>query len=259
MKRTGTLFTALPVAVFILTLFSSVAFAGWVEVNRFTGTSYISDGMIKQVPKSEGEPWSIFDVNRRVITMVEPAQKSYMEIDTKEICREITKMMEVMMAEVPQEQRAMMEQMMAAQNKKQKPPSVTVSKIGGGGKIAGYDTVKYSVKVDGQSYKDIWITSDVGIMEDVKKFMKYALEMNEEMTGCTQMAGTVVERAPETTGEYTSLMERGWTMKEVSLPGGAVESEVESLEKRDIPASEFTVPAGYKKLDMMEMMGQMGR
>jgi hypothetical protein len=36
-------------------------------------------------------------------------------------------------------------------------------------------------------------------------------------------------------------------------------SEVKSLEKRDIPASEFSVPEDYRLTDMKEMMGLMGR
>ncbi len=243
-------------AALIFTLFSSSAKAGWVEVSRQTGTiTYISDGMVKQVPDNEGKPWSLFDANRGTITMLIPADMSYVEIDPEEFCEEFSKMMNA----IPPEQRAAMEQMMSGKAADNKDPSVKVTRVGDGGKIAGYDTVRYSLTVDGRPYKEVWLASGGPTMRDVKELMQSVMKMHKKMEGCTQLGGVQLAANPELSKEYIELMEKGWTMKEVNLQGGSLVSEVESLEERDIPASEFTIPTDYKKIDIMEMMSRMGR
>lgn len=256
MNRKYAFFTFFLVTVFMLTAFSSKALAGWVEVSGQDGaTTYISDGMVKQVPNGEGKPWSIFDANKGTIMMFMPEEMSYVEIDPEEFCEEFSKMM----AGIPPEQRAAMEQMMKGKSAAKKDPSVKVTRVGDGGKIAGYDTVKYSSTVDGKPYKEIWLASGGPNMHDVKELMQSVMKMHKKMEGCTQLGGAQFAPNPELSKEYIEMMEKGWTMKEVNLQGGSVVSEVESLTKKSIPASEFAIPTDYKKIDFMEMMSQTGR
>ena len=260
MNRRHALFTLLVAIVFIFTLFSSAALAGWVEVNRYSGTSYISDNKVKQVPIAAGEPWSIFDANSGTITVVEPEKKSYMVIDPEELCRELSSMMDAMMSQMPSEQRAAMEQMLQGQSKVEKTaPVVTVEKLGDGDTIAGFETVKYSLTVDSAPYKDIWLAKKGPSMEEVKELLKSVVKMFKKMEGCTKAGGGLVGANPELSKEYMGLMEKGWTMKEVNLQDGSVVSEVQSLKRKDIPSSEFAIPAGYTLVEIMEMMGQMQR
>lgn len=63
--------------------------------------------------------------------------------------------------------------------------------------------------------------------------------------------------SPEASKEYIGLMEKGWMMKEVDKVSGEVETEVKSLERKNIPDSEFRAPSGYRKVDMKQMMGGM--
>ena len=96
MIRRYAIMTVLIITLLTLTIFTSESIAGWVEVNRLSGTAYISKSMVKQVPQSEGEPWSLFDASRGTITLVQPRQKSYMEIDPEELCSLMASMMGLM-------------------------------------------------------------------------------------------------------------------------------------------------------------------
>jgi hypothetical protein len=183
-----------------------------------------------------------------------------MEIDPKKICDELSKMMDAMTEAMPPEQRAAMEKMMSEKASTQKAPVVTVSRVGSGGKVAGQDTDKYSVTVDGKPYKEVWLAVDSPIMEEARVFTKSAMDLSKQVEGCKQigpLSATLVAM-PESSKEYMTLMEKGWRLKEVDMRNGNVQYEVESLTKKSIPASDFQIPAGYEKLDMMEMFGQMG-
>lgn len=222
--------------------------AGWVEVDSHSGTTYISDGKVKNVDEAGGM-WSVFDAKKGTLIMVDPKKRTYTEVDPVKFCKQISSAMDAMMEGIPPEQRAMMEQMMGKGGAK-RAPKVSVTKKGSGGKIAGYSTVKYTVTVDGRPYKDIWLATSAPIMKDVEKYMKMMTEMSVKMDSCAGGEGP----GPESSKEYLSLTERGWTMKEVNKQSGEVESEVRSLTMKSIPASEFRVPSGYRKTDTQHMM-----
>ena len=240
----------------LITALALPAYAGWVEVDIHGNTTYISDGRIKNVPEEAGAMWTIFDANKGTITMVNPAKRSYTVIATAKYCDEMSSiiggLMEEHMKGMTPEQRAMMEQM-TGRNRATKAPKVSVARKGSGGKIAGYDTVKYSVTVDGKPYKDVGVATDASIMKDMRKFMQKAIKMGAEMDDCMQ-GPLGMGSNPENSKEYLSLMEKGWTMREARKDGIGVETEVKSLVKKSIPASEFRVPSGYSKVDMRQAM-----
>lgn len=255
MKRLYNLSAVLLPAILIVLLFTSDSLAGWVEVNKHSDTVYITDTRVKMMPQSEGGPWSVFDVREETITLVKPAQRSYMVLDPEELCAEMASMTEMMMKEVAPQQRAMMEQMRGAQEKVKKVPVVVVTKVGSGGSIAGYATVKYTLTVDDKPYKEVWLAIGGPSLREVRELMKSVMNMHKKLEGCTKAGGgSTVGTNPELSKEYLDLIEKGWMMKEVNLQDGKVVSEVESLERRDISASDLDVPPGYRKLDMKEMM-----
>ena len=232
------------------------AYAGWVEVDKHSGTTYISGGLIKNVPEDGNEMWTIMDVNKGIITMVNPGERSYTVVEPEKFCAQMSSMMGDMMEGIPPEQRAMMEQMMGRGGPK-RTPKVAVAKKGNGGRIAGLSTVKYSVTVDGRPYKDIWLATSAPIMNDVRSFIEKAEDFSTKMESCTRMGSGPQGPDPEAAKEYKDLAEKGWTMKELNRESGEVETEVIRLEKKSIPASEFRVPSGYRKVEMKEMMGGM--
>jgi hypothetical protein len=241
-------------AAFLLSAASAPAFAGWIEEDRETGTVYISGPLIKSVPPRSGGMWSVMDLKKGTITMVNTQGRSYTVIYPARFCAEMKSMMGNMMQGMPPEQRAMMEQMMNAPGGAQA-PKVSVQRKGPGGKVAGYHTVKYSVTVNGRPYKDIWLAPGAPIMNDMRQYTKKSTEMSAQMEACTKMApGMALGPAPEASPEYLSLAPKGWPMKEVDKRTSKVDKEVIRLERSDIPSSTFSVPAGYRKVSMREMM-----
>ena len=63
----------------------------------------------------------------------------------------------------------------------------------------------------------------------------------------------------ESSDEYQKLMHQGYPLREQDMPGGPGRMvsrlrEVTSLKRQSIPASEFAIPTGYKKMSFSEMM-----
>lgn len=239
-------------------LFVGPARAGWVEVDKYEGTSYYSDdGKIKIVPLEKGEGWTIVDAKKGTMTMVNPKGRSYAKHSTEEFCEFMSAITEGWSPET----RAMVEQA-DKERAARKPPKVSVRKVGSGGVIAGYKTIKYSVTVEGKPHldEDVWIATEGSIIKDLmkrmKKFEKMGEKMEEEMESCGAGSG---EFRPEDSPQYKKLILKGWLMKSVRKNVGwgdpEVVKEVVKLEKRKIPASEFQPPRGYKKISFSEMMG----
>ena len=113
------------------------AHAGWVEVDRHSGTTYISGELIKNVPNDGNEMWTIMDVNKGTITMVNPGERSYTVVEPEKFCSQMSSMMGDMMEGIPPEQRAMMEQMMGRGGPKRVPEGRCCAKQGDGGTDCG--------------------------------------------------------------------------------------------------------------------------
>jgi len=249
-RKTGLIITLVAVA---LTCMALPAHAGWIEVDRHSGTSYFSGAKLKHVPE-DGTSWTIIDAQKGTVTMVNHEEQSYTEVDLEEFCETMSSLMTEMMAGMPPEQRAMMEQMMGSQGEK-RVPDVTVERKEGAELIAAHKTTLWSVAADGRPYRDIWIADDVAVTEEVRNFIKKTLDMGRKMKDCMASARGTTEADPEDSPRYAELMMKGWVMKEVNREDGEVEREVVKLEEKTIPASEFTVPAGYRKAEFLEMMG----
>jgi len=135
-------------------------------------------------------------------------------------------------------------------------PQVSVMKEGDGGVIAGYSTVKYKVLTDGKLYEEVWLTSDPAVMKDLESLFRTVMKKFEK---CLFRVATVTDSLPlsvEESPEYKKIEQGGWQMRSKKNlgRGGPVTYEVVKLDKKDIPASEFEVPPGYKKVPIMEML-----
>ncbi len=240
---------------FLLTAFIVPSHAGWLEVDKSSDTMYISGALIKVVPGDNSGVWTIMDMDKGIVTMVDKRKRSYTIIDPEKFCSDVTDMMGNMMAGMTPEQRAMMKQMMGNSGPKRS-PVVRVRRVGSGGRVAGYNTDKFSVTVDGMPYKDVWLATNAPIMGEMRRFIKKSSEMSAKMESCTKMApGMNRGPSPEVSKEYAALAEKGWPMKEVNKRTGKVGKEVTRLERKTFLPSTFRVPVGYKKVEMRKLMG----
>ncbi len=237
------------IAVISLVIIAAVpASAGWKAVDKEGAITLISNGKFKHVSPKDGMG-SISDSGKGTITMVNNREGVYVTGKPHEFCQEMKAMMNAALASIPPEQRAMMEEMMKSSAAAAK-PAVSFKKAGSGGKIAGWDTDRYEVFVNGKLYEELWLVTDKAILNDLDKldiglFQKFSSCMANQSGG---------NHDPEDSPEYIQLLKKGWQVK--SVPHGDVHhhlSETISLEKTDVPESEFDVPAGYRKVTVMEM------
>ena len=215
--------------------------AGFVMVDQNGETTLISKGRIKN--SSEGIVWILNGISDEMI-FIDDEQKTYSHGTTDEYCNSLSAMFEQIMKGVPEEQRMMM-----TKGKKPFGQDVSIVKSGDGGTIAGYKTVKYKVLVNGELFKEIWLTLDSSLMKEYKPLIPLLKKFNS-CTNRMEMASL-----PENTPEYQKLWEAGFELKSVKYEGGnsEYETDVVKLEKKTIPESEFKTPLGYKKISFSEM------
>ena len=220
--------------------------AGFVMVDQNGETTLISKGRIKNA--SEGIVFILNGPSDEMI-FINDEQKTYSRGTTDEYCNSISATFEKMMEGVPEEQRKMMEQMMA-KGKKTSGQDVSIVKLGDGGTIAGYKTVKYKVLAGGELFKEIWLTLDSSLMKEYKLLVPVL----KKFDSCTNRMG--IESSPENTPEYQKLWEAGFELKSVRYESGNPEPETDvvQLEKKTIPESEFKIPSGYKQVSFAELL-----
>ena len=220
--------------------------AGFVMVEQNGETTLISKGRIKNA--SEGIVFIVNGPGDEMI-FINDNQKTYSRGTTDEYCDSLNANFEQMMKGVPEEQRKMMEQMMA-QVKETSGQDVSIVKLGDGGTIAGYKTVKYKVLAGGELFKEIWLTLDSSLMKEYKSLMPVLKKFNS----CTNRME--MESSPENTPEYQKLSEAGFELKSVRYESGNPEPETDvvQLKKKTIPESEFKVPSGYKQVSFAELV-----
>jgi len=260
-------------------VFTMTAYAGWVMEDTDGATTHLGKGMIKAEYNDEGVNFAhIINANQGLITMVDKNRKIFGSGTPDEYCNATksfaNEMQEQMMAGLPPEQRKMMQEQMKQfqQMPKSDPmenmpkPVVSIKKAGNSDVIAGHKTDKYTVNVNGDTYQDIWIASDISMDDEMKKLGidKFNL-ITKRMEKCMESSegdmGMMAD--PLDSPEYKKLTEKGFVMREVyymggfSGPGGDEKKEVVRLEKKSISASEFKIPTDYKKVPIKELFKSM--
>lgn len=142
--------------------------------------------------------------------------------------------MEKQMKAMSPEQRAMMEKMMPKMPGAESTKSAVVVKNSGETKtIAGYTCTKYVATEDGKPVLTVWTTKDVkgfdALREDWLTYQKRIAGTNRNFGGAMVEAYSKIEGFPMETDM------------------GEITTQVTKIESRTTPASEFEVPAGYKK------------
>lgn len=293
MKRSSWYF-ALAGLVALLMAVESPAHAGWVAVDKNGDKNLIGNGIVKNTSPRRDE-WSLMDVNAGTLTMVSDKNKAYTSSTARDFCETISGMQKQMMSgargrampdvdkmmkgmneamkDMSPEQRQMMEQMMGRTKRqlegmqemgrergKVPASAVSVAEAGTGDIVAGFKTTHYRVSVGGRVAKELWLTADPSLMNDIKPYMNKFLQMSQDIRRCTSMRRSMMGAVDlEGSEAYQKLLEKGYPMKEKDIRSGWMR-EVVRLEKTSIPDAELALPEGYKKVSFMELMqSQMGR
>ena len=233
----------LSVGVIFTLFFFTYAWGGLVQIDQDGSRTLISDGRIKEVPDSNDEGWVVMNLKTNTILMVNTEQGTCTEATFEEYCSSMQMVLGGMMSA--------MSEFMGGQMQDEA-PDVEIRKLGSGGKIAGFDTVKYQVSADGELYEELWLTHDRALMKELGNPDQDSLR---QFATCMEGQSATVENDED----YIEMSTSGWPLKEISYDMGEpeVDLEVVRLEKKDIPASEFAMPAGCRKVDLEKMFGGM--
>jgi hypothetical protein len=260
------------VAVGMVLAGSSVE-AGFVLTDKEGDRTLVSKGRVKELA-GEG-PQSVFDLGTARAWMSNPNHKVYWEGTIEELCttfRETAKSiaksmeerMEAQLSKLAPEERAKVEQlrkMLAekreAEAKKEPagPGVIKIERTDDTATIAGQPTRKFRVLVDGNLYEEDWLTTDPTFAREFA--LDKASALMSQVSTCAQVGDPNTRAKGVDEGKiYQKLYPEGWPLKTVSHEGGQarVRTEIETIEKGEIPEAEFKPPAGYHKGPLREVM-----
>jgi hypothetical protein len=201
--------------------------------------------------------------------MINDTSRSYTEISADSLQKMRSAMqaqMQQRLAAMPEEQRKKIEAMMAAHGAPtgpampaEAPRVVTYQKSGEARKVGQWICIPYTMLVNDKPQSDLCLAkmSDVGLTrEDLKSFVNLTATMNK------QMGGTGANRPALATADFEALANAvGYDAfpvetSHVTASGQTqIETTVQSIEHKDVPADTFEVPADYTKRDAMSHMG----
>jgi uncharacterized protein DUF4412 len=256
-----------------MALASSSVEAGFVLTDKDGDRTLVSKGRVKELA-GEG-PQSVFDLGTARAWMSNPKHKVYWEGTIEELCttfRETAKSiaktmeerMEAQLSKLPPDQRAKLEElrkMLAAKRAEEEekeapgPGVIKVERTDDTATIAGQPTRRYRVLVDGNLYEEDWLTTDPTFAREFA--LDKASALMSRVSTCAQSSDPNSRTRGVDEGKiYQKLYPQGWPLKAVSHSGGQARTrtEIETIEKGDIPETEFKPPAGYHKGALSEVM-----
>lgn len=253
-------------AVLLVALMATTAQAGWVLHQETPGgptTMYVQDNQLRV---GRGQGGMIYDLKRETVTILNPAHQTYWSGNPQQLNQQMNQAldqrMEQALKQAPPEQRERMRAMMKQQmgrggagqggmgRKQGAAAQVEVNDSGDSAKIAGYQAAKYQVFVDGKLRQEVWMAQVPGFQKemDMGKMMELAHSLRTGASG----QGLGWRRSPA----VQKLFAKGMPMKLVDhAPGGPITMlTVTKVEKKNLPASTFQPPAGWKKTEFNQMM-----
>jgi hypothetical protein len=237
-----------------------------------TGTqTMIMDGDKLRITSDEGD--MIYRGDQGKVFIVDTDSKSYMEMSPETMQAMKARMDQAMahmkqqMASMPEAQRQQMEAMMAQRGMPlpgqppAPPPQVTYQKSGAARTVGKWSCAPYTTLDNGKPQADLCLAKieDVGLtQDDLKPLVGMSAFMSKQAAqmGGQPPAGEMDFDALKKAVGYAAFPVQ--TMQTIpSGPGGPggpaggkVESTVQSVEHKDVPAGTFDLPAGYKKREM---------
>lgn len=264
-------------AVVALTVVSLRAAAG-VTINQRITSNGTTENVQVQLTRDKmraelgsagggGKQVVIFDATRSVISIVSVDRRTYIEMTKAQIDQLAGQLqgamaqMETMMAGMPPAQRAQMEAMMRGRGMGGAPaaPPRTVYVKTGADRVGQWACDKYEGTQNGQKVSELCTVppAAIGLTAADTAVMQ---QLGELFKGLTSMASQLAPSSMIDIGRMEQQGYSGLPIRSVTMgAGGTTTSELVDLTRGDVPDSQFQVPAGFQKQDMMGgMMGGMG-
>lgn len=247
-------------AVF-LSFLSAPAYGGWVAEDSNGTKTLFSGGKARHSPKGELQMYFIFDSSEEEIIYVDPEGKLFSAGSPEEYCRAYTdsvaklqRRIKERIVELPPEERALAEDDIKRKlgEKKGGLPAVEIEALGSGGTIAGFETLRYRVVVNGRAFEELWLSEDPGLAKNLAPLREMGLKMSRS---CNPEGPSAVRESPE----YLRLRDSGWPLRVMADRGQGLETVVEivKLKEEEIPEGSFSPPPGYEETLVHEMMERM--
>ena len=261
--------------VALVLLCTSSAFAGYRLTDKEGDETLVSKGRVKEQSTEGAGPESVFDLASARAWMSNPDRRIYWEGTIEELCSTIRETAQAMakqmeqamnaeMSKLSPEQRAKLDEIRnnmkakraeAEKEAAKKPGVVKVEPAGDGEKIADQPTRKVRVRVDGELFQEAWVTTEPAFAKEFA--LDKASKVMSRVSACAESGdpngrGKGVDEALI----YQKLYEQGWPLKVVVYVGGKprTKTEINKIEKVDIPEKEFSPPSGYQKATLGEVM-----
>ncbi|MBD5778825.1 hypothetical protein IEN85_04930 [Pelagicoccus sp. NFK12] len=252
-------------------LLSSTAFAGYVyQFEDSSGgtenvTLMVEGHQLRITSQDKGSSDMIFDASTSTMTILEHDRKRYLQLD-KETVAELASQIEDAMAEMekqlaslPPAQRKMMENMMKGkmQGMGEALPVLSFNRTGESDTKSGYDVEKVILLKDGVATSELWVADwdDVEGSEELMVSLKAMAGMFKDMMKAFSkgpMAGMIGANASSNWfGQIEDLGGIPIVTAELDASGKAKsQTSLSKVEEREIEASAFEIPKGYKKQKM---------
>jgi hypothetical protein len=248
------------VAAAAITLFAAAAAAQGLtwEMNTVVGGGETTLTKFWYMPKKyrivpDAGTASILRLDTERMMFVDYGKKTYYEMtfaDMEKLMAGVNEQMKAMRKQLealPEEQRKMAEQMMGGHGTGAPEPKFAAKSTGERKTISGYSCTKYVLTMDGKDDAIVWVTKDVKIPEAMWKQMGKDMEVFAKKIAAMTPGGksSIVERARTLVDGFPIRTERG----------DDYVTTVTTIEQKNVPPSEFEVPAGFTKEQPPTMEG----
>lgn len=131
-------------------------------------------------------------------------------------------------------------------------PPVSIANTGISEKIAGYDTVKYDVKVDGDLFQELWVAPvDVSADLDFNRFLAQQRKISAGMAG----RAATQYNAVYASDDYRKLLEKTFVLRiRAHHLGGGFERTATSMKQTEVAPTQFQVPDVYRKVNLSDVL-----
>lgn len=217
--------------------------AGWVidEVTRYAGGEefrqrlYIQEGRFKSESADET---LIVDLAKETVYFVYDGEKRYFGGKLTDVIAELRK--------------STMTEMNEEENVLDNPTgpldegvSLEVSKIGESLTLAGLKGEKYQVVVDGELKEELFISAALPVNKEIDP-----RKLSEVMLRLGGVTSPSSKEFFQLADEYVALIKKGYPIRSIEYDptGEVILTEIEKVEKQNVPAAEFAPPKGYERI-----------
>lgn len=234
---------------------NSVYSQNWIITESNNNVTIVGNGWVKTFPDDMDEVpvTTMYNAGKNLIIMINEDDMTYAKGSTEDFCNTMKSTREEMNNQLPADQKKMMEQMIADEKAKSA-PKVTIQKSGGES-IAGYNTTKYNISVDGELFEEKWISNDASLRDLIQITNQFS-DWSFKTAKCSVPDEVFLKNAPEFSKEYMDVERAGLELRSVRYEYGSAEPETDivSINREDLSSDEFEIPEDYSEVSFKDLV-----